>query len=386
MRSDPRPGGTSDGGQLTAVTAPATPEAAQWQGWGTAMKPAHEPCVWARKPFNAVPLSSEANRLHHLLGGLLWLSLSPAKRAELTSQSSRVEPHVATCASALAAAAINLSPGRSDATATFRSLEAGSTSLSIASSWSGILAALSDLTRTFTTSTKSSMTTGLRILNSLLAPLTSQITMPACECLRRGRSSAAPSVESSSSADWSNWLHTLSRSVPESVTESTARAVESALAAIAAEVSADQAADDSALVSATTSTGTRTAGGISAPIGGSSAAFEPVVVARKPLAAGTVAANVLEFGTGAINVDGCRIGDELLVSHGGGQTGDHRTYNGDKRNGQGIPPIAAGLNPRTGRWPANVVLDVDAAAELDAQSGELGQGPPKIGRRGGRMQ
>ena len=34
-------------------------------------------------------------------------------------------------------------------------------------------------------------------------------------------------------------------------------------------------------------------------------AFEPVVVARKPLT-GTVAANVLAWGTGALNVDGCR--------------------------------------------------------------------------------
>src|ERR1039457_7075402 len=36
-------------------------------------------------------------------------------------------------------------------------------------------------------------------------------------------------------------------------------------------------------------------------------AWEPIILARKPLA-GTVAANVLKHGTGAINVDGCRIG------------------------------------------------------------------------------
>jgi DNA modification methylase len=34
-----------------AYTAPATPEAAQWEGWGTALKPAHEPFVLARKPL-----------------------------------------------------------------------------------------------------------------------------------------------------------------------------------------------------------------------------------------------------------------------------------------------------------------------------------------------
>jgi site-specific DNA-methyltransferase (adenine-specific) len=33
------------------ITAPATPEAEQWEGWGTALKPAHEPIVLARKPL-----------------------------------------------------------------------------------------------------------------------------------------------------------------------------------------------------------------------------------------------------------------------------------------------------------------------------------------------
>lgn len=33
------------------ITCPATPEAKQWSGWGTALKPAHEPIILARKPF-----------------------------------------------------------------------------------------------------------------------------------------------------------------------------------------------------------------------------------------------------------------------------------------------------------------------------------------------
>lgn len=33
------------------ITSPATPEAKQWDGWGTALKPAHEPICLARKPF-----------------------------------------------------------------------------------------------------------------------------------------------------------------------------------------------------------------------------------------------------------------------------------------------------------------------------------------------
>jgi site-specific DNA-methyltransferase (adenine-specific) len=44
-------GGTGDPSKEVAITAPATPEAKQWNGWGTALKPAHEPIVLARKPL-----------------------------------------------------------------------------------------------------------------------------------------------------------------------------------------------------------------------------------------------------------------------------------------------------------------------------------------------
>lgn len=103
-------------------------------------------------------------------------------------------------------------------------------------------------------------------------------------------------------------------------------------------------------------------------------AHEPVVVARKPLI-GTVAANVLEHGTGALNIDGCRVGTELITAHGGGQN-ENRTYG----MGKGIPAIEAGSNPHIGRWPANTVLDEDAAAILDAEVGELKS--PKPYKRG----
>lgn len=95
-------------------------------------------------------------------------------------------------------------------------------------------------------------------------------------------------------------------------------------------------------------------------------AWEPIVVARKPLAEGTVAANVLRFGTGALNIAACRIGTEEITAHGGGVNGGGRIY----AMGAGIPAMEPGSNPHAGRWPANVVLDGRAAAALDAPSGE----------------
>lgn len=44
-------GGFSNPETVGQITAPATPEAKQWQGWGTALKPANEPIVLARKPL-----------------------------------------------------------------------------------------------------------------------------------------------------------------------------------------------------------------------------------------------------------------------------------------------------------------------------------------------
>ena len=94
-------------------------------------------------------------------------------------------------------------------------------------------------------------------------------------------------------------------------------------------------------------------------------AFEPVVVARKPLV-GTVASNVLAWGTGALNVDGCRIsmGDEKPPTGSGGPN-TRTSMAGGIMHGTG-----GNITPPAGRWPANVVLDEHAAAELDRQSGE----------------
>lgn len=98
-------------------------------------------------------------------------------------------------------------------------------------------------------------------------------------------------------------------------------------------------------------------------------AFEPIVVGRKPLA-GTVAANVQEHGTGALNIDGCRTGVGSPVPGGGG--GEHSARSAGIL-GESVPGNLS--EPHTsGRWPTNVVLDESQAAELDQQTGILKSG------------
>jgi DNA modification methylase len=98
-------------------------------------------------------------------------------------------------------------------------------------------------------------------------------------------------------------------------------------------------------------------------------AHEPVVVARKPLQ-GTVAGNVLVWGTGGLNIDGCRVGTDgggtNCANRGSdGECAGHPSANGSL--GGGVMRHAA--NGSAGRWPANIVLDGAAAAALDKQSG-----------------
>ena len=81
-------------------------------------------------------------------------------------------------------------------------------------------------------------------------------------------------------------------------------------------------------------------------------AHEPIVVARKPLI-GTVAANVLRFGTGAINVDGCRVATTDTYSYPNGAGGNSFTVAGAV-DGTRTAPVES--NP-LGRWPANLIHD-----------------------------
>jgi site-specific DNA-methyltransferase (adenine-specific) len=106
-------------------------------------------------------------------------------------------------------------------------------------------------------------------------------------------------------------------------------------------------------------------------------AFEPIVVARKPFK-GTVAANVLAHGTGALNIDACRIETDDDLNGGAYAEVGNRSESASMHGGTGmnVPGKTVGkkFEQPTGRWPANVVLDEDTAAELDEQVGVLKSG------------
>lgn len=91
-------------------------------------------------------------------------------------------------------------------------------------------------------------------------------------------------------------------------------------------------------------------------------AIEPIVLARKPLE-GTVATNVLKYGTGALNIDGCRVEvseqdaeamDRCNTPGSGRFGGDNGLIYG---GGDGFTPTGEKMDTSKGRWPANLIWD-----------------------------
>src|SRR5699024_4043444 len=110
-------------------------------------------------------------------------------------------------------------------------------------------------------------------------------------------------------------------------------------------------------------------------------AIEPIILARKPLD-GTVANNVLAHGVGGLNIDACRVSvsedDDIHAKN-------PHTKGGFGHSGAEVYGKSAGAeayDPSAGRFPANVLLDEHAAAEMDEQSGVLKSGGANKGASG----
>jgi len=103
-------------------------------------------------------------------------------------------------------------------------------------------------------------------------------------------------------------------------------------------------------------------------------AHEPIVLARKPVE-GTVANNILTYGVGGINIDGTRVGSEIL---GGGTMPDLRDVGTMSKQATGIDKLSFGQNSRPalrkeqatyqGRFPANFIHD--GSNEVNESLGE----------------
>jgi DNA modification methylase len=289
-------------------TTPATDAARQWQGWGTALKPAVEYICLAQKPLD---LQSFCGIMALKIGGALCQLTSNASAVGSHSKSSR-NGFGAEFGSALwnAAAKSNTPDGLCDLMGMSRSELVTNSILSTALSWLDILGAISEHENRFTTETASSLTTDLRILNSL----TSQTTP---DCI----------IEALSGI---------------SGTGSNAELVESIFSVVRLKL-----ADIHIHFVAVNAT---------SKVGGAGLRpnFDHIVLARKPLD-GTVAANVLKHGTGGLNIDGCRVGTEAR-------------HNPSCKTDGGPAQVLTVGRETVGRWPANIIHD--GSPEATAPFGE----------------
>ncbi|KKL47410.1 hypothetical protein LCGC14_2335810, partial [marine sediment metagenome] len=166
-----RPTEINPEGGASEITAPATDAAKQWEGWGTALKPATEPILWATKPLTPVPIPAILlAETQAMVGGVLCQLLSNANSVDVLSQSS---PNVSDeeFGSALLAAAVfrgSASAEWCEKMATYSSPEMVAMCLSIVKSWRIILDVVYQHGSRFTISMATGLTTALKTLNSCL--------------------------------------------------------------------------------------------------------------------------------------------------------------------------------------------------------------------------
>jgi site-specific DNA-methyltransferase (adenine-specific) len=107
-------------------------------------------------------------------------------------------------------------------------------------------------------------------------------------------------------------------------------------------------------------------------------AWEPIVLARKPLSESSIVANVLKHGTGGINVDGCRIATNAEIDD--PRLGGKGTWSGEKLGYHGSDNPSRHPSSSLGRWPANLIHD----GSEEVVRGFPETGSPKEARTGTR--
>lgn len=286
----------SDNG--ATITAPSTDAAREWQGWGTALKPAYEPVCLAQKPYEPQQVLAI---LVPTIGELI------CKVASFAKTDMRLSELLQACGF-----------------------------WSTATSLRNFLGVLSGVESKFTTETAIALTTDLKILKSLLSRIT-QGTTTQDETQPHGAASNA--------------------SLAAAISRSVIAKCERLASTTAGEIVIDWLAEE----------GGGPGGSRLTPL------WSPICLARKPLGEKSIAANVLKHGTGAINIDACRVGTEGGTAK-ANPVPESKTVTalGNGLNGGGVKSIDAG------RWPANLIHDGSEevlAAFPDAPGQQRSTGP-----------
>ena len=110
-------------------------------------------------------------------------------------------------------------------------------------------------------------------------------------------------------------------------------------------------------------------------------AFEPIIIARKPIVETSVASNVVRFGTGAMNIDACRIPTSEWIEQGRAARSLGSSH---ALMGAGLPSTGVErTRHNSGRWPANLIHDGSPAVLAgfpDSKKSRGGGGNKTVGK------
>jgi len=320
------------------ITAPATEEAKKWEGWGTATKPAWESITVAQKP---VDLFGNFAIMKENLTSLISLCLQNVKTVGKNLKHSQADSKEEKINIAQENVEIQQGGLREKKTQTGRgedinskadiselTQEEANIALNTALSWKNILEDVSKREKMSTISTELETIIDWKILNYCLSQATPELIV---------EGSKNPNGLNSDAQYAINYLNASFVSLKNILTLS-------ALVPVISEQSKET---------------------------GIKPSLSPIIMSRKPFK-GTVANNVLKWGTGGINIDGCRVGlngEKQPTGSGNGQIkGEENVYGHFKGNGGNKG------NPQ-GRFPANLIHDgsdevVDLFPETKSSAGK----------------
>jgi DNA modification methylase len=96
---------------------------------------------------------------------------------------------------------------------------------------------------------------------------------------------------------------------------------------------------------------------------------EPICVARKPLSEKSVALNVLKWGTGGINIDGCRVGSDGGTMKVDINKDSNTLFEGGRHNSGKVEEL------NEGRFPANIILECICDEVIKGEKGDIHTNP-----------
>ena len=313
----------------TDDSTPITPEAAQWQGWGSDLKPAYETVLVYQKPgnfieefYNAI-VQSESR---------LWLLLH-ASTVKRNSKLRTVEKEL-NIAQWTACEFTNIQDALNAATDTSQLKSKATINWNIVSSWKNILEDVLKLPKTSTIRTELETTTDWKILNSCRLLVMRHCITPESNTLD-GHNVAVEIAVDFLCGTLMKWKTTLELSA--------------VVNAMSLDAGYSPVKDDN---------------------------YKPVLIFRKPISEKTLAANILKWGTGGINIDASRIAlsgeknPSVSRYESVPQKGNHG-WEHKNRGGNYGAQTAASMD--LGRFPANVILEHHPDCEFIGTK-EIGSG------------